>query len=170
MNSTIDSALHKVMNKAKEIGPERDEAEPLFVVIDTTVPALRLDTRPAVGSTRRPIRVPRAVVALTAALVVAGCGGHQSKSAAFQACVKERLPGGKVERTTSSTVEGVTSVAYFQHGSAAVELTIFPTVSAARDGEAAEARIGDAHDRRIANVLYSGGGLRVRAAVASCLR
>jgi hypothetical protein len=84
--------------------------------------------------------------------------------------VKDRLPGGKVDHATSTTVEGVTSVAYFQQGAASVELTIFPTVSAARNGEAAEARIGDAHDRRIANVLYSGGGLRVRAAVASCLR
>lgn len=48
-------------------------------------------------------------------------------------------------------------------------MTIFKSASDAVDAEKAEARLGDAHDRRIKNVLYSGGGA-IEAAVVDCVK
>lgn len=57
---------------------------------------------------------------------------------------------------------------YFHHGGE-TDLSVFPTVDDAVAAEKAEARLGDAHDRRIRNVLYSGGG-PVEAAIVACVR
>lgn len=104
-----------------------------------------------------------------ACLFLAACGGGKSPAAALQDCVGKRLPGGAALRTASSTVEGVVSVSYFQEGGQKTDLTIFPSVAAAKRGEKAAARIGDAQSRRTANVLFS-GGIGVESAVGSCLR
>jgi hypothetical protein len=106
---------------------------------------------------------------LLACLVLAACGGGKSPTAALQDCVGKRLPGGPPDHVTASTTEGVRSVSYFLPGGDEIDLTIFPTTSAAMKGEKAAARIGDAQSRRAANVLY-GGGLAVETAILDCLR
>jgi hypothetical protein len=113
------------------------------------------------------MRRPVAAIALVV-LALAGCGGHRSAAEALQACVGKRLPGGPADHITASTVAGVTSVAFFQGGGEETDLTIFPSVNAAMAGEHAEARIGDAHDRRLANVLFTGGSA-VESAIAACV-
>jgi hypothetical protein len=106
-------------------------------------------------------RIVAAFVAAELALVV-GCGGTSVRSATdLRACVDKQLPKGAVDRIFANTEEGVTSINYFHRG-AETDLTIFKS-------EKAEARLGDAHDRRVANVLYSGGGA-VERAIVSCLR
>lgn len=81
--------------------------------------------------------------------------------------MKKQLPVGSAVRTDSSTVEGVTTARFFDRGGSEIELTIFKTVNGAKQAEAAEARIGDAHDRRVGNMLYTGGD-DVARAVSSC--
>ena len=98
-----------------------------------------------------------------------GCGGKSERSAAdLRACVDKHLPAGAVDRVFATTEEGVTSINYFHRG-AETDLTIFKSAADAEAAEKAEARLGDAHDRRVANVLYSGGGA-VERAIVGCLR
>ena len=93
---------------------------------------------------------------------MAGCGSGGAQSAAsLRSCIEDRLPAGSFD-------EGVTSLNYFHNGSE-TDVTIFKSASDAVDAEAAEARLGDAHDRRIKNVLYSGGGA-IEAAVVQCVK
>ena len=111
----------------------------------------------------------RAVLAVAVAAVAAGCGGSGSHSAAsLRDCVRDHLPPGAVDRITSSTVEGVTTITYAHHGSETT-VSIFASDADAKQAELAEARLGDAHDRRVGNVLYSGGGA-AETAIADCLR
>jgi hypothetical protein len=121
---------------------------------------------------RAPRRRARLVV--TRALVLLGvvlasaCGGESTRSSAdLRACVAKRLPPGAVDRTVVSTVEGVTTIDYV-HAGAETVVTVFPSVKDAEHGLEEEARIGDAHDERRKNVLYSGGGA-IEAAVVACL-
>jgi hypothetical protein len=107
-----------------------------------------------------------AALAAVLGVLLAGCGGEKTLSAAdVRACVKEHLPPGAVDRVFANTEDGVTSINYFHHG-AETDLTIFKSAADAQAAEKAEARLGDAHDRRVANVLYSGGGAVERAIVA----
>jgi ABC-type glycerol-3-phosphate transport system substrate-binding protein len=111
----------------------------------------------------------RAVIAVAVAAVAAGCGGGGPRSAdSLRACVRDRLPAGAVDRVGSSTVEGVTTITYVHHGSE-TSVSIFGSEADAKEAELAEARLGDAHDRRVGNVLYSGGGA-AEAAITACLR
>ena len=113
-------------------------------------------------------RIVAALVAAVLALVV-GCGGTSARSATdLRACVDKQLPKGAVDRIFANTEEGVTSINYFHRGGE-TDLTIFQTAADTEAAEKAEARLGDAHDRRVANVLYSGGGV-VERAIVSCLR
>lgn len=50
----------------------------------------------------------------------------------------------------------------------AKHVPVFASGSDAEDAEKAEARLGDAHDRRAKNVLYSGGGA-VEDAIVECV-
>jgi len=106
-------------------------------------------------------------LALVAVILLAGCGGSALRSGSdVRACVAKSLPAGFVTRVFVSSEEGATSLNYF-HGGDETDVTVFPSIKAAREAEAAEARLGDAHDRRVRNVLVSGGG-RIEAAVRSC--
>jgi hypothetical protein len=67
-----------------------------------------------------------------------------------------------------TTEQGVTTLNYVRRGSETM-VTIFKSAAAARAAEEAEARLGDAHDRRKGNALYSGGGAAERA-IVDCLR
>ena len=86
----------------------------------------------------------------------------------LRACIRDRLPAGAVDRVAASTLEGVTTITYVHRGSETT-VSVFPSEDDAREAELAEARLGDAHDRRRGNVLYSGGGA-VERAVSGCLR
>ena len=48
-----------------------------------------------------------------------------------------------------STVEGVTTITYFHRGGETI-VSIFASEDDAKEAELAEARLGDAHDRRVA--------------------
>jgi hypothetical protein len=112
--------------------------------------------------------VRAAVIALVVA-VTAACGGGGSKSAAsIRTCIDHHLPAGAVDRVFASAEEGVTSLNYFHNGGE-TDVTIFKSGADAIDAEKAEARLGDAHDRRLKNVLYSGGGA-IEAAVVRCVK
>ena len=107
-------------------------------------------------------------VAAVLGVLLAGCGGEKTLPAAdVRACVKEHLPPGAVDRVFANTEDGVTSINYFHRG-AETDLTIFESAADAQAAEKAEARLGDAHDRRVANVLYSGGGA-VERAIVDCV-
>jgi hypothetical protein len=111
----------------------------------------------------------RSVFAVAVVAAAAGCGDDGPRSAeALRGCVHDRLPPGVVDRVVSSTVEGVTTIIYVHRGSE-TSVSIFASETDAKEAELAEARLGDAHDRRVGNVLYSGGGA-AEAAVAACLR
>jgi hypothetical protein len=113
--------------------------------------------------------VTRRLVPFVLVVVAAGCGSGGPKSADdIQECVKKRLPAGAVDRVFVNTEEGVTSVNYFRNGSE-TDMSVFPSVDDAVAAEQAEARLGDAHDRRLKNVLYSGGG-PVEAAIVQCVK
>ena len=100
--------------------------------------------------------------------MLTGCGGDSTRTAAeLRACVDKQLRPGEVDRVFASTEDGVTSINYFRRGSE-TDLTIFKSAADAEAAEKAEARLGDAHDRRVANVLYSGGG-PVERAIVACL-
>jgi hypothetical protein len=73
-----------------------------------------------------------------------------------------------VDRVLKTTVDGVTTITYLQRGGETI-VSVFPSVAAAKEAMDAEARIGDAHDQRVKNVLYGGGG-SAAAAVEPCLR
>jgi len=96
-----------------------------------------------------------------------GCGGGTKSAAAIEKCVREHVPAGTIDRVFTNTEEGVTSVNYF-HGDAETDLSVFPSASDAEAAEKAEARLGDAHDRRLKNVLYSGGGV-IEQAIVDCV-
>ena len=111
----------------------------------------------------------RAVIAVAVTAAATGCGGGGSRSAdSLRNCVSDHLPRGAVDRVASSTVEGVTTITYSHRGSE-TSVSIFASEADAKQAELAEARLGDAHDRRVGNVLYSGGGA-AEAAIAACLR
>ena len=111
---------------------------------------------------------PVVVLAALGALL-AGCGGQTTRTATeLRACVKKHLSPGAVDHVFASTEEGVTTINYFHRGSE-TDLTIFKSATDAEQAEKSEARLGDAHDRRVANVLYSGGGAAERA-IVDCLR
>jgi hypothetical protein len=96
------------------------------------------------------------------------CGAGLHSASAIQECVKGRLPRGEIRQVTASTVEGVASI-MFVHKSGEVEvISVFKTVNDAAQAAAAEARIGDAHDKQIRNVLYSGGRV-FQAAIVDCV-
>ena len=114
------------------------------------------------------MRSRAALLALLVA-VAAGCGGQSAETAAeVRACVAKRLPPGSVDRVSATTEQGVTTLNYVHRGSETM-VTIFKSEADAEAAEKAEARLGDAHDRRVGNALYSGGGAAERAIVA-CLR
>jgi hypothetical protein len=109
------------------------------------------------------------LLAVLVAATAASCGRHDRGAAAeLQACVKEKAPAGSYDRAVVSTAQGVTTVDYVHNGAETV-MTIFKTPKDAQTALDAEARIGDAHDKRIDNVLYSGGGA-VEDAIVRCLR
>jgi hypothetical protein len=109
------------------------------------------------------------LLATLIAVAATSCGGHAPRTAAdIQACVKEHLPSAAVDRTFVSTEEGVTSLTYLRRGDETI-VTIFKSSDDAIAAVEAEARIGDAHDKRIDNVLYNGGG-SVVTTLTSCLR
>jgi len=102
-------------------------------------------------------------------LATAGCGGEDTRSAkSLRACVAGRLAPGTVDHVLESTVDGVTTITYLQRAGETL-VSVFPSVGAAKEAMDAEARIGDAHDQRVQNVLYGGGG-SAAAAVEACLR
>jgi len=113
--------------------------------------------------------VPRRLVIATVIIAaLAGCGGGGTRSAeSLRDCVRDRLPPGAVDRVAESTVEGVTTITYYHRGGETV-VSVFASEDDAKEAELAEARLGDAHDRRVANVLYSGGGA-AEEAIAACL-
>ena len=101
-------------------------------------------------------------------VVLAACGSHTVSAKDLRACIDKHLPRGAVDRVFASEEEGVTTVNYYRHGNE-TDVSIFKSVADAKEAEKAEARIGDAHDRRIKNVLYSGGGI-VERALIGCLK
>ncbi len=108
-------------------------------------------------------------LALAVVVLTAGCGSKHAPSAkSLRACLDDRLAPSAVGHVRQSTIEGVTTLTYTLHGGETL-ISIFPSESAAKDAAAAEARIGDAHDQRLRNVMYSAGG-STAAAVAACLR
>ena len=110
----------------------------------------------------------RIVIAVALVVAAAGCGDGGPRSAeSLRACVRDRLPAGSVDRVAASTVEGVTTITYYHRGSETT-VSVFASDDDAKQAELAEARLGDAHDRRVGNVLYSGGGA-AEEAVAACL-
>jgi hypothetical protein len=108
------------------------------------------------------------LIAVLIAGVAAGCGSSGSRTPdSLRSCVRDRLPAGAVDRVATSTVEGVTTITYVHSGSETT-VSVFASEDDAKQAELAEARLGDAHDRRVGNVLYSGGGAPEEA-VAACL-
>jgi len=104
-----------------------------------------------------------------ATLGAVSCGGAGSVSADdLKACVRKQLPAGAVDRVVVTSEQGVTSINYYRRGGE-TDVSVFASADDAIAAEKAEARLGDAHDRRIRNVLYSGGGA-VEAAVIRCAR
>lgn len=102
------------------------------------------------------------------ALAVAGCGGPGGRStAAIRHCIEARVPRGAYDNLIASTEEGVVSLNYYRSGGDETTISIFPSEADAISAEKAEARLGDAHDRRLRNVLYSGGG-PIERAVRAC--
>jgi hypothetical protein len=102
-------------------------------------------------------------------LAAAGCGGEHLRTVkSLRACVGEHLAKGAAGRVFESTVDGVTTITYAQRDGETL-VSVFPSVGAAQDAMDAEARIGDAHDQRVGNVTYGGGG-SATAAVEACLR
>lgn len=108
------------------------------------------------------------VIAAALVALLSSCGGSGARSAAsLRDCVRDHLAPGAVDRVAESTVEGVTTITYYHRGGETT-VSVFASEDDAKEAELAEARLGDAHDRRVANVLYSGGGA-AEEAVAACL-
>ena len=102
------------------------------------------------------------------ALLAAGCGGSSDRSpAAIRNCIEDRVPRSSYEKLIASTEEGVVSLNYYRSGGDETTISIFPSEADAMSAEQAEARLGDAHDRRLRTVLYSGGG-PIERAVRAC--
>lgn len=100
------------------------------------------------------------------ALVLTACGGARTYGAgAVRACV----PRTAYTHVLVTREEGVTSLNYAYVDGSEADVSVFASAHDAEDAEKQEARLGDAHDRRRANVLYSGGG-PVQAALERCLR
>jgi len=101
------------------------------------------------------------------AVVAAACGDSKPHSAAaIRACLSDRLPRSAYDRVVATSEEGVVSLNYFRRGEETA-VSIFPGESDAVEAKAAEARLGDAHDQRIRNVLVNGGGA-IETAVRAC--
>jgi hypothetical protein len=100
------------------------------------------------------------------AFVLAACGGATTYSSAH---VRACIPRDAYTRVLLTKEEGVTSLTYFYEDGSEADISVFPSSHDADDAEKQEARLGDAHDRRRANVLYTGGG-PVQAALEACLR
>ena len=100
------------------------------------------------------------------ALAATACGGSGTISAgSLRACVAKSVPGAAVR---SSTEQGVTTLTWRNVDGGETIASVFASGSDAEDAEKAEARLGDAHDRRLRNVLYSGGGA-VEDAIVECV-
>jgi hypothetical protein len=111
--------------------------------------------------------VARIWILLFAALLAAACGGSKPRSAAsIRGCIEKRVPRSAYDSVVASTEEGVVSLNYYRRGNETA-VSIFPSEDDAAAAEEAEARLGDAHDRRVRNVLYSGGGA-IERAVRAC--
>jgi hypothetical protein len=104
-------------------------------------------------------------------MLATACGGgaHTTSAATLRACVKAKLAPATVTRVFTHTEEGVATTNYYDANGNETDVNVFPSVQAAKDAEAQEARLGDAHDRRTGNVLHSGGGPADQA-VSACLR
>jgi hypothetical protein len=110
----------------------------------------------------------RFTVAALLVAVAAGCGTSSPPTAAeLRSCIEHALPKGFTPAVSTSVDDGVTSLVYTEGGAEAY-VTVFDSVEGAKEAEESEARLGDAHDRRIRNVLYSGGG-PVETATVACL-
>jgi hypothetical protein len=103
---------------------------------------------------------------LAVVLVAAACGGAKTFHADK---VRTCVPRGAYQRVFVTHEEGVTSLNYAYADGSEADVSVFESVHDAEEAEKQEARLGDAHDRRRANVLYSGGG-PVQAALEKCLR
>ena len=100
------------------------------------------------------------------AFAATGCSGSGAVSAGdLRSCVAKRVPGAAVR---SSTEQGVTTLTWPNADGGETIASVFDSGSDAEDAEKAEARLGDAHDRRVKNVLYSGGGA-VEDAIVRCV-
>jgi hypothetical protein len=119
-----------------------------------------------VAGTRRSLSLALATVTLAAAC---GSGNQSTSAAALRACVNAKLTPGTITRVFVHTEEGVATTNYYYRNGSETDVNVFPSVQAAKDAEAQEARLGDAHDRRTGNVLHSGGG-PAEEAVSACLR
>jgi hypothetical protein len=109
------------------------------------------------------------LVGLAALALLPGCGGSDTVSAEkLRSCIAKHVAPGQVARTFVHTEDGVTTLNYYTANGGEIDVNVFPSAKAAKDAEEQEARLGDAHDRRKANVLYSGGGA-VERAVVTCL-
>jgi len=109
-----------------------------------------------------------AVATAVSALLVTACGGAGRHPVdALRACVAERVPASAVAHVVTSTEGGVTTLIYSSPRGEQTTVSVFRSAGDASAALEAEARIGDAHDRRAGNVLYDGGGA-VAAAVARC--
>ena len=110
----------------------------------------------------------RLFVLVVAALAAAACGGSSGPSAeSLRDCVGKAVQGA-ASRVRSSTEEGVTTLTWPNADGGETIASVFASGSAAEEAEKAEARLGDAHDRRLKNVLYSGGGA-VEDAIVRCV-
>lgn len=108
----------------------------------------------------------RLYVLVVVAFGVTACGGSGAVSAeALRDCVAKRVPGAAVR---SSTEQDVTTLTWPSGDGGETIASVFASGSDAEEAEKAEARLGDAHDRRAKNVLYSGGGA-VEAAIVKCV-
>ncbi len=103
-------------------------------------------------------------------MLATACGGgaHSTSAATLRSCVEAKLAPGTVIRLFTHTEDGVATTNYYYRDGSETDVNVFPSVQAAKDAEAQEARLGDAHDRRTGNVLHSGGGPADRA-VSACL-
>ena len=110
----------------------------------------------------------RASVLVLAALAATACGGSSAvSSGSLRDCVAKHVPGA-ADRVRSSVEEGVTTLTWPNGEGGETIASVFASGSDAEKAEKAEARLGDAHDRRAKNVLYSGGGA-VEDAIVKCV-
>ena len=102
------------------------------------------------------------------ALAATACGASGAVSAGdLRGCVAKRVPGAD-GLLRSSTEEGVTTFTWSNADGGETIASVFASGADAEAAEKAEARLGDAHDRRAKNVLYSGGGA-IETAIVGCV-